>query len=52
MVFLNIMKFLGKCKKKVGYKIVGKTKNFCPALNSEVVEVVTNLKKGDFFIKN
>lgn len=41
-----------KMQKKLGYKIVGKTKNFCPALNSEVVEVVTNLKKEDFYFIN
>ncbi len=38
-------------QQKVGYKQVGKTTNFCPALKSEVVEVVTTLKKEDF-IKN
>ena len=35
-------------QEKVGYKIVGKKMNFCPALNSEVVEVLTTLSKEDF----
>ena len=35
-------------QEKVGYKIVGKKTNFCPALNKEVVEIVTLLKKEDF----
>ena len=34
---------------KVGYKIIGKTTNFCPALNSEVVEVRVKLTKMDFY---
>lgn len=38
-----------KMQQKLGYKIVGKTKNFCPTLNSEVVEIVTNLTKEDFY---
>ncbi len=38
-----------KMQKKLGYEIVGKTTNFCPALNSEVVEIVTNLTKDNFY---
>ena len=38
-----------KMQQKLGYKIVGKTTNFCPALNKEVVEIVTNLTKDDFY---
>lgn len=44
--------FNGRSKhmqEKIGYKIVGKTINFCPALNSEVVEVLTRLTKEDFY---
>ena len=39
-----------KMQQKLGYKIVGKTINFCPALNKEVVEIVTNLSKEDFYM--
>lgn len=35
-------------QQKIGYKIVGKTKNYSPALNKEVVEIVTKLTKKDF----
>ncbi|MBQ8522366.1 MAG: GNAT family N-acetyltransferase [Clostridia bacterium] len=38
-----------KMQRKLGYKIVGETINFCPALNKEVVEVITNLTKEDFY---
>ena len=38
-----------KMQQKIGYKIVGKTTNNCPALGGKVVEVVTNLKKQDFY---
>lgn len=38
-----------KMQQKLGYKIVGNTINFCPALNKEVVEIVTNLTKEDFY---
>lgn len=37
-----------KMQLKIGYKIVGEKTNFCPALNNEVREIVTNLKKTDF----
>jgi len=37
-----------KMQQKLGYKIVGKTINFCPALKKEVVEIVTSLTKEDF----
>lgn len=37
-----------KMQLKIGYKIVGEKTNYCPALNSEVREIVTNLKKNDF----
>ena len=37
-----------KMQEKLGYKIVGETTNYCPALNSEVVEIVTNLTREDF----
>jgi len=37
-----------KMQKKLGYKIVGETINFCPALNKKVKEIVTNLKKEEF----
>ena len=36
-------------QEKVGYKIVGKSKKFCPALNKEVVEILTKLTKTDFY---
>lgn len=38
-----------KMQQKLGYKIVGKTTNNCPAIGGEVVEIVTNLKKKDFY---
>ena len=38
-----------KMQQKLGYKIVGEKPNFCPALNKEVVEIVTNLTKEDFY---
>ena len=38
-----------KMQQKLGYRIVGKTINFCPALKREVVEIVTNLAKEDFY---
>ena len=38
-----------KMQQKLGYKIVGKTKNTCPALGGEVVEIVTNLTASDFY---
>ena len=38
-----------KMQQKLGYKIVGNTINFCPALNKEVFEIVTNLTKEDFY---
>lgn len=38
-----------KMQKNIGYKVVGKKTNFCPALNREVVEVVTLLSKRDFY---
>ena len=38
-------------QRKLGYEIVGKKKNFSPALNSEVVEIVTQLTK-DNYLKN
>lgn len=34
---------------KVGYKIVGSKKNYCPALQSEVDEILTTLDKADFY---
>lgn len=37
-----------KMQQKLGYKIVGQKNNFCPALNKEVVEIVTRLTKEDF----
>ena len=36
-------------QQKIGYKIIGKTTNNCPALGGEVVEIVTSLKKQDFY---
>lgn len=36
-------------QEKLGYKIVGKITNFCPALNKKVIEIVTNLTKEDFY---
>ena len=35
-------------QQKLGYKKVGQTVNFCPALNNEVVEIITRLTKEDF----
>jgi len=37
-----------KMQLKVGYKIIGEKINYCPALKSEVKEIVTKLKKSDF----
>ncbi len=34
---------------KVGYKIIGKSTAFCPALNHEVVEILTRLTKANFY---
>lgn len=39
-----------KMQQKLGYQIIGKTTNFCPALNKEVDEIVTNLTKENFYI--
>lgn len=36
-------------QEKVGYKVVGKSKKFCPALNKEVVEILTMLTKENFY---
>ncbi len=36
-------------QEKIGHKTVGKQTNFCPALNKEVAEVLTTLKKEDFY---
>ena len=36
-------------QKKLGYEIIGEKINFCPALNKEVVEVVTKLTKDNFY---
>ena len=36
-------------QEKVGYKIVGKSSMFCPALNRDVVEILTKLTKSDFY---
>ena len=38
-----------KMQQKLGYRIVGKTINYCPALKKEVVEIVTNLSKESFY---
>ncbi len=38
-----------KMQRKIGFKAVGKIKNFSRALNNEVDEVVTKLTKSDFF---
>ena len=38
-----------KMQQKLGYKIVGKTTNTCPALKKEVTEIVTNLTKENFY---
>ena len=46
--FYDFNKRSKKMQQKIGYKIVGEKTNFCPALNSEVREIVTNLKKADF----
>ena len=37
-------------QEKVGYKVVGKSSKFCPALNKEVVEILTLLTKENFNI--
>ena len=36
-------------QEKVGYKITGKKINYCPALQKEVVEIITKLTKEDFY---
>lgn len=36
-------------QEKIGFKIIGETIGFCPALNKEVREVITLLKKEDFY---
>lgn len=33
---------------KIGYKIVGERYAYCPALKTEIKEIITNLKKSDF----
>lgn len=38
-----------KMQKKLGYKIVGESRLFCPARNEEVKEIVTKLTKEDFY---
>ncbi|MBQ3048022.1 MAG: GNAT family N-acetyltransferase [Clostridia bacterium] len=38
-----------RMQKKLGYKVVGKRKTFCPALNKEVTEILTILTKQDFY---
>lgn len=35
-------------QEKLGYEIIGKKKNFSPALNQEVTEIVTRLTKENF----
>lgn len=37
-----------KMQQKIGYKIIGEKTSFCPALNCETTEVITNLNKADF----
>ena len=37
-----------KIQNKMGYKIVGESEHFCPALKGNVKEIVTKLKKSDF----
>jgi len=41
-----------KMQKKIGYEIIGKTTNYCPALNKNVVEIVTCLTKDTFYALN
>lgn len=36
-------------QEKIGYNVVGKATRFCPALNKEVIEVRTELRKQDFY---
>ena len=36
-------------QKKMGYEIVGEASHFCPALNKEVKEILTKLKKEKFY---
>ena len=36
-------------QEKVGYKTIGKSMTFCPALKSDVVEINTRLYKNDFY---
>lgn len=36
-------------QKKMGYEIVGESSRFCPALNKEVKEILTKLKKDKFY---
>ncbi len=36
-------------QEKIGHKTVGKSQKFCPALNRDVVEVLTRLTKTDFY---
>lgn len=38
-----------KMQKKMGYEIVGESAHFCPALNKEVKEILTKLKKEKFY---
>ena len=38
-------------QEKVGYKIIDKKMTYCPALQKEVVEIVTRLTKKDFYNK-
>ncbi len=36
-------------QEKIGYKTIGKSAKFCPALNKEVAEILTRLTKTDFY---
>lgn len=36
-------------QEKLGYKAIGKSTKFCPALNKEFVEILTRLTKTDFY---
>lgn len=46
--FYEFNKTSWKMQQKIGYKIIGETINYCPALNKNVKEIVTRLTFEDF----
>ena len=46
--FFDFNKKSWHMQEKIGYEIIGEKKNFSPALNQEVTEIVTRLTKENF----